>query len=55
MRWDHHKSIHCSGDFVIGGFVSIYFAVILPAFQLFFTKTGSLLYRAVNPPHLQIE
>ena len=34
------KSIHYSGDFVIAGFVSTYFTVILPGFQMFFRYNG---------------
>ena len=42
------KSIRYSGDFVIAGFVivgfiSIYFTVILPGFQMLFVITGSSL------------
>ena len=37
------KSIRYKGDFVIAGFVSTYFTVILPGFQMFFIITGSLL------------
>ena len=42
------KSIHYSGNFVIAGFVivefvSIYFTVILPGFQMLFVITGSSL------------
>ena len=37
------KSIHYSGDFVIAGFVSIYFTEILPGFQMLFVITGSSL------------
>ena len=34
------KSIRYSGDFVIAGFVSTYFTVILPGFQMLFVVTG---------------
>ena len=34
------KSIRYSGDFVIAGFVSTYFIVILPGFQMLFVITG---------------
>ena len=42
------KSIRYSGDFVkagfvITGFVSTYFTVVLPAFQMLFVITGSSL------------
>ena len=37
------KSIRYSGDFVIAGFVSIYFTVILPGFHILFVITGSSL------------
>ena len=42
------KSIRYSGDFVmarfvIAGFVSIYFTVILPGFRMLFVITGSSL------------
>ena len=36
------KSIHYSGDFVIVGFVSTYFTVIVPGFHMLFVITGSL-------------
>ena len=44
------KTIRYSGDFVIAGFViagflSTYFTVILPGFQMFFVITGSSLQR----------
>lgn len=39
------KSIRYSGDFVIAGFVSIYFTEILPGFQMLFVITGSSLKR----------
>ena len=39
------KSIRYSGDFVIAGFVSIYFTVILSGFQMLFVITGSSLQR----------
>ena len=35
------KSIRYSGDFVIVGFVSTYFTVILPGFEILFVITGS--------------
>ena len=34
------KSIRYSGDFVIAGFISTYFTVILPGFQMLFVITG---------------
>ena len=37
------KSIRYSGDFVIAEFVSPYFTVILPGFQMLFVITGSSL------------
>ena len=42
------KSIRCSGDFVIAGFVvarfiSTYFTLILPGFQMLFVIVGSSL------------
>ena len=37
------KSIRYSGFFVIPGFVSRYFTVILPGFQMLFFLTGSSL------------
>ena len=37
------KSIRYNGDFVIAGFVSTYFTVILPGFQMLFAITGSSL------------
>ena len=42
------KSVHYGGDFVtarfiIPGFVSTYFTVILPGFQMLFVITGSSL------------
>ena len=37
------KSIRYSGDFVIVGFVSSYFTVILPGFEKLFVITGSFL------------
>ena len=37
------KSIRYSGDFVIAGFISTYFTVILPGFQMLFVITGSSL------------
>ena len=36
MRWDRQNLFVKSGDFVIAGFVSLYFTVILPGFQMFF-------------------
>ena len=45
---DRTKSIRYGGDFVIAGFVmagfvSTYFTVILPGFQMLFVITGSSL------------
>ena len=45
------KSIRYDGDFVIAGFVmaefvSTYFTVILPGFQMLFVITGSSLWRS---------
>ena len=37
MRWDRQN------QFVIAGFVSIYFPEILPGFQMLFVITGSSL------------
>ena len=37
------KSIRYSGDFVIARFVSTYFTVVLPGFQMLFVITGSSL------------
>ena len=39
------KSIRYRGDFVIAGFVSTYFTVILSGFQILFVITGSSLQR----------
>ena len=49
MRWDS-QNLFGSGDFVIAGFVragfvSTYFTVILPGFQMLFLITGSSLQR----------
>ena len=40
MHWDRLNQF-VSGDFVIAGFVSSYFPVILPGFQMLFVTTGS--------------
>ena len=37
------KSIRNSRDFVIAGFISTYFTVTLPGFQMFFVLTAFLL------------
>ena len=42
MGWDHQNL------FVIAGFVSTYFTVILPGFQMLFIITGSSLYTFSN-------
>ena len=36
MRWDRQNLFVNSGDFFIAGFVSLYFTVIFPGFQMFF-------------------
>ena len=36
MLWDSQNLFVDSGDFVIAGFISIYFTVILLGFQMFF-------------------
>ena len=41
------KSIRYIGDFVIAGFVSTHFTVILPGFQMLFVITGSSLQRGL--------
>ena len=40
MRWDHQNQFVIA-EFVIAGFVSTYFTVILPGFQVLFVITGS--------------
>ena len=49
MRWDRCVgalgTIRYRGDFVIAGFVSTYFTVILSGFQMLFVITGSSLQR----------
>ena len=44
MRWDRQNL------FVIAGFVSTYFTVILPGFQMVFVITGSSLQRGTTVP-----
>ena len=54
MRWDRQNlfviaGISISGTgLVIAGFVSTYFSVILPGFQMFFVITGSSLNSRVR-------
>ena len=42
MCWD------CQNLFAIAGFVSTYYTVSLPGFQMFFVITGSLLWQGLD-------
>ena len=44
MRWDRQNLFVNNGDYVIAGFVSMYFAVILPGFQIFFAINNGFFF-----------